>query len=414
MNFYTILASPSVYLYSLSVVEFFFRVFKMGSREKNQKPLLDFRSFSDDSWYTIRPLVLDKETLVVNYWDFTEEETDEYYFVQDFTTLEQVENFKMRFRPACLQLQDKECKDVKMMMNVCSSFVQGDEDIKFYNGVIDSINRKPHPREGRKEICQCSFVIAWLHGPMAGTKESMGIERICKLISGTPLIDLKLANFLSMSEAQLKLPTKKYSDEDVEDNDGIHLKKTVKDPSLSGSLMTAKSLTKEGHSYYILIENLEKDLTPWTIVSFLSEHVSIIFGAFVFPSLLSDANTRGIITADTKEKLQQLLKYLCDPAHLIISSRGRPWVITDVEPTDGTFGSLMPKAEIVQGSGLRVVSWLTDEFNTGKQLMELYTAFAKDVQGLHGNLSLAEDIILCSSASNRKKPRVVPNRHAKS
>ncbi|KAI3939311.1 hypothetical protein MKW98_022179 [Papaver atlanticum] len=382
----------------------------MGYREKNQQPpLLDFRSFSDDSWYTIRPLVLDNETLVVKYWDFTEEENDEYYFVQDFKTLEQVENFKKRFRPACVQLQDKECKDVKLMMNVCASFIQGDEDIKFYNGVIDSVDRKPHSREGKKEICHCSFVVAWLHGPRAGTKESMGIERICKLIPGTPLIDFKLADFLSMSEAPLKLPSNDSSDKDVEDNDGINLKKTVKDPGLVGCLMTTKSLTKEGHSYYIVIENLEKDLSPRTIVNFLYEHVSIICGAFVFPSLLSDVNTRGIITADAKEKLQKLLKYLCDSAHLIISSRGRPWVITDVEPRDGTFGSLMPKAEISQGSGVRVVSWLTDEYVTGKQLLELFTGFAKDVQGLHGKLSLdEEDVILCSNASNRKKPKVVP------
>ncbi|KAI3870690.1 hypothetical protein MKW92_016845 [Papaver armeniacum] len=381
----------------------------MGSGEKNQKPpLLDFRSFSDDSWYTIRPLVLDNETLVVKYWDFTEEENDEYYFVQDFKTLEQVENFKKRFRPACVQLQDKECKDVKVMMNVCSSFIQGDEDIKFYNGVIDSKENLTHVKE-KKEICHCSFVVAWLHGPRTGTKESMGIERICKLIPGTPLIDLKLADFLSMSEAPLKLPSNDSSDKDVEDNDGINLKKTVKDPGLVGCLMTTKSLTKEGHSYYIVIENLEKDLSPRTIVNFIYEHVSIICGAFVFPSLLSDVNTRGIITADAKEKLQKLLKYLCDPAHLIISSRGRPWVITDVEPRDGTFGSLMPKTEIAQGSGLRVVSWLTDEYVTGKQLLELFTGFAKDVQGLHGKLSLdEEDVILCSNASNRKKPKVVP------
>ncbi|KAI3969459.1 hypothetical protein MKX01_020020 [Papaver californicum] len=343
----------------------------MSSREKNQKPLLDFRSFSDDSWYTIRPL------------------NNEYYFVQDFKTLEQVENFKKRFR--------------LMMMNVCSSFIQVDEDIKFYNGVIDTIHRKPHPREGRKEICQYSFVVAWLHGPMAGTKESMGIEHICRLISGTPLIDFKLANFLSMSEAQLKLPSNEYSGEDVEDNDGINLKKTVKDPGLGGSLMTANSLTKEVHSYYIVIENLEKDLTPWTIVSFLSAHVSIICGAFVFPSLLADANNKG----------NHHCRYSGEASKVIEVSMA--WVITDVEPRDGTFGSLMPKAEIVQGSGLRVVSWLADEFTTGKQWMELYTAFAKDVQSLHGNLSLPEeDIILCSNASNRKKPRVVPKRHGES
>ncbi|MCL7037171.1 hypothetical protein MKW94_013775, partial [Papaver nudicaule] len=193
----------------------------MGSREKNQKPLLDFLSKSDDSWYTIRPLVLDsyKETLIVKYWDFAED-FDECFFVHSLKTLEELEDFKKRFRPACVQLQDKECKDVQTMMNVCCSFIQGDEEeVKFYNGVIDSISRKPHAREGRRQICECSFVVAWLHGPMAGTKESMGIERICKLKSGTPLVvDRKLADFVSMVEAQLKLPSNDsdYSEEDVE------------------------------------------------------------------------------------------------------------------------------------------------------------------------------------------------------
>ncbi|MCL7029147.1 hypothetical protein MKW94_005220 [Papaver nudicaule] len=185
----------------------------MSSRKNNQKTLLDFRSPDDNCWYSMLPSVLENKTLVLKYLDFP----DESYSVENFKTQEAVEDFKKRFRPACVQLQDRQCKDVELGMGVCCSFIKGsggDKEVKFYNGVIDSVDRKKH--QGMKKTCRCSFEINWLEGPKAGSKETMGIARICKLETGTPLIDLKLADFLGMLEAQFKLPSEDFDKEDAE------------------------------------------------------------------------------------------------------------------------------------------------------------------------------------------------------
>ncbi|XP_026436117.1 uncharacterized protein LOC113333980 isoform X2 [Papaver somniferum] len=107
--------------------------------QKIQKPLLDFRSIKDDAWYTVDRLVLSKQNtlLTVKFSGFGEED-DEKFNVKDFKTVNELDQFLNRFRPACLQVQDGECYDLRRGSDVCAVLEEGEDDHKFYNGVIES------------------------------------------------------------------------------------------------------------------------------------------------------------------------------------------------------------------------------------------------------------------------------------
>ncbi|KAL6572655.1 putative ubiquitin-conjugating enzyme E2 23 [Orobanche minor] len=80
--------------------------------------------------------------------------------------------------------------------------------------------------------------------------------------------------------------------------------------------------------HFILINNLEKDLTPSEIKKFIHEKTTILPEACVFPSLSTDPFARGAIMVDSKKKAQTIQEYLENKDHFVVSSRGRPWVIT--------------------------------------------------------------------------------------
>ncbi|MCL7034566.1 hypothetical protein MKW94_007805 [Papaver nudicaule] len=179
----------------------------MGSRmEPNQDPLLDFRSTVDDAWYTVERLVLSKKnnTLTVKLLEFGDED-DEKFNVRDFENAKELDLFIERFRPACVQLQDEDCKDVRRLWYVCALLEQGEDDQRFYNAFIESVHREPHTLKGEQEICSCAFVVGWLEGPKKGETEQMRLENICRIQRGSPLFDDGLANFVKMSRAQLGL-----------------------------------------------------------------------------------------------------------------------------------------------------------------------------------------------------------------
>ncbi|XP_026416068.1 uncharacterized protein LOC113311445 [Papaver somniferum] len=107
----------------------------------NQNPLLDFRSTHDDAWYSVVKLVLSKRNtiLTVKFANF-DEDKDEGFSVDEFKTVKELDDFVNRFRPACVLLQDEDCYDLRRGSDVCALIVQGDEEHKFYNGVIESVS----------------------------------------------------------------------------------------------------------------------------------------------------------------------------------------------------------------------------------------------------------------------------------
>ncbi|XP_026436319.1 uncharacterized protein LOC113334188 [Papaver somniferum] len=174
----------------------------MGKTDQNQQ--LDFRSIYDDAWYTVDRLVLSKQNtvLTVKFFEFDEDD-DEMFNVKDYKTVNELDQFLNRFRPACLQVQDGECYDMRRGSDVCALLEQGEDDQKFYNGVIESIEREPHTRKGGEERCSSILVVGWLEGPNAWCTEQMGIKRICKLQPGSPLFDYSLACFMKRSRQHL-------------------------------------------------------------------------------------------------------------------------------------------------------------------------------------------------------------------
>lgn len=78
-----------------------------------------------------------------------------------------------------------------------------------------------------------------------------------------------------------------------------------------------------GVPYMLLVENLEKGISPFTIMEFIHQHVAISCQASVWPSKSSESYTRGIIMIDSKSNLDKLSDFLENPDHIIISSKGR-------------------------------------------------------------------------------------------
>ncbi|KAI3841643.1 hypothetical protein MKX03_027504 [Papaver bracteatum] len=177
----------------------------MGLPKKTNRNL-DFRSTKDEAWYTVGKVSISKtkNILTVRFAGFDKED-DEKFSVKDFKTVKELDDFLNRFRPACVQLQDKDCAALSRGFEVCALLDLGEEDKKFYDGKIESISRKRHRRKGGVETCSCAFVVGWSEGPKASSTQQMGIEGICKLEQGSPLFDQALAYFVKMSSKQLDL-----------------------------------------------------------------------------------------------------------------------------------------------------------------------------------------------------------------
>lgn len=84
------------------------------------------------------------------------------------------------------------------------------------------------------------------------------------------------------------------------------------------------------HNYYVIsVGNLEKELTPTTIMEFIHKEVSISSQAFVFPSLSSEFCAKGNVLVDGKKNFKKLCDFLENPDHIIVSSRGRYLLLLD-------------------------------------------------------------------------------------
>lgn len=78
-----------------------------------------------------------------------------------------------------------------------------------------------------------------------------------------------------------------------------------------------------GALYMVIVENLEKEISPFTIMEFIQQQVSITCQASVSASKSSELYTRAIILLDNKENLEKFSDFLESPDHVIISSAGR-------------------------------------------------------------------------------------------
>ncbi|GFZ05362.1 hypothetical protein Acr_17g0009340 [Actinidia rufa] len=120
------------------------------------------------------------DALVVKLLNFAES-ADERFRPGDFESAEAVDEFVRRFRPISQQLQDRECSRVVEGMAVCASFAFLDDDIRFYDAVVESVSLRgkvhyvDHSFAKEEEVCLCTFVLFWKHGPNEGNVTSAGI-----------------------------------------------------------------------------------------------------------------------------------------------------------------------------------------------------------------------------------------------
>ncbi|XP_038983642.1 uncharacterized protein LOC120111150 isoform X2 [Phoenix dactylifera] len=296
--------------------------------EDPETECLDFRAPLDDAWYAVR-LRVEQGALRVMYCNFSDD-YDELYRADGFRTAEELEEFRGRFRPTTIQLQDDECRKVIEGMEVCASYAFGDNDIRFYDAVIDAEIRIPDSSNVLEQTSRGKSCI----------------------------------------KSNSKL------DEDLSQINIFH-----------------------EESYHLFhIENLDKDLSSVTIMDFIHEQTSIYCQAAVFPCYWSTSYHTGTIFVKSKEHADKLLKFLCDPSHIIVSSSGRPWVTS--EKWCGVNKGVMPKFEgqlklkEKQSRELKLVHRRTKEYDKAKKLQSLHLDFHDHVQNLHRRLTWEERKIM--------------------
>lgn len=75
----------------------------------------------------------------------------------------------------------------------------------------------------------------------------------------------------------------------------------------------------ESH-HFIILENLEKDLSPVLMKDFIYEQTSIPTHTYVFQSLSNEPYARGVIIVDSKQKLKRIHEFISNPNHFIVST----------------------------------------------------------------------------------------------
>jgi SAWADEE domain len=101
---------------------------------------LDFRSPDDDAWYSVRLLKVKEGVLRVMYVNFPED-SDEWFYVDQFKNAAQIEELFGRFRRPAEQLQDSQCREVTPGMVVVASHTPSNREIMFFDATVNSVSR---------------------------------------------------------------------------------------------------------------------------------------------------------------------------------------------------------------------------------------------------------------------------------
>ncbi|KAK1589067.1 hypothetical protein Q3G72_030175 [Acer saccharum] len=362
---------------------------------------LEFRSYVDDAWYSVR-VAFDGRAggkLIVRYFNFPDD-NDSVYEAGKFFTFEELDDFASRFRPVSVQLQDSECRDVVIDgLLVCTSHAFTDNDVLFYDAVVEQ------------------------HGPNANSLTEKKIESIC-IVQSIQNLNSNLASFIKMAKEKIK--TYAHNLSSVSDAAGTNCSDATKCVKRSASHISpceevgkSSNLLKRnredadfggvGNYYTILLENVEKELSPSTIIEFIHRQTSITAQAYVLPSLSSECYTRSVIVLDFQKDVEDLCGFLNNPDHFIVSSKGRPWVVAknfsrhDIfrASSIGTpmFASQRKLQYVNCGKGdeLKVVRSGTEEYKTAKELRDLLVEFTSHQERLQKSLAFEERKIMKSS-----------------
>ncbi|KDP29952.1 hypothetical protein JCGZ_18521 [Jatropha curcas] len=373
---------------------------------------VEYRAIADDAWYSVRT-VLNGEKLTVKYDNFSDE-NDSIFEPQNFKSVAEIEDFEKRFRPISIQLQDRECKNVPNGAVVCASHSFTGFDVRFFDAVVDDVHHRDHSMVNGEEQCMCVFVVTWTHGPNAGFMNNKKIESIC-LIDSNMRLDPVLASFSRIVREKLETAAHKphlhsicgalHEDTSVlpfmnPESTFLQQFTRASEKMCSSQSMSNRWTSKESERIYIhaqrikeeidiggvnnhhvlLIDNLDKDLTPSTVVEFLHRQISVSVQAYVFPSLLSETYTNGAVVLDCEKNFQQLCEFLDSPNHIIVSWRGRS-------------NKLEYRNKRISND-LKLIQSGSEEFKTAKRMRDLFMEFSEHQQRLHKRLALEERKIL--------------------
>ncbi|XP_030962130.1 uncharacterized protein LOC115983562 isoform X1 [Quercus lobata] len=392
---------------------------------------MEYRADVDDAWYSVRVVAEENgDVLRVKFCGFSEE-CDKVLRGSELKSKRDIHNLSERFRPISVQLQDSDCSKVSVGDIVCASFAFREDDIRFYDALVDGVENHAHARkEGGEEECLCNFFLIWMHGPNAENLSSTTIENICQ-VQSCKQIDPKLDCFLKRAGERFVMT----SDPDLiskgDSSPNVKLKRSFPQFANQDTRCAKRSVSKicsseaerigshsdssildmdfggGGNEYVILLENLDKGSSPSMIAEFIQRATSVSPEVYIFPNISSEKSTRGVLSLDSKKEFQKLIDFLDSPKHIIMSSGGRPWVIVEKmtrhNPLRASTGiqsqRTLQNMSFGSSKGIKVVHVGTEEHKMAKLLKDLYVEFFNHQKRLREKLDLdVENILLLHQA----------------
>ncbi|KAH0983930.1 hypothetical protein GBA52_011107 [Prunus armeniaca] len=373
----------------------------------------------DDAWYDARIVMDGYDCLRVKFVGFPDDH-DEVFDANNLTSFKDIAEFRRRFRPVSVQVQDNECSQVAKGTLVCVAHAICPDDRRFYDAVVYKVLHEEHRFVKGGEECPCSFILFWRHGPKAGCLTVQDLENICRVQPRRSKMNPLLTSFLETAREKIEITLSKIC---ATPHEAAYDEKACR-PSVSQRLKQASFLLYiffisfyymylaemngnpsqragrvreiEGTPHMIIVDNLERGLSPLKIVEFLHKKVSISCEAFISPCMSSEWYTRGTILVDGKTNVDKLSDFLEGPDHIIISSSGSPF-------SDRPFRArlvlwlgydMIRKQQQSRRSETmnepKVVASGTEEYKKAKLLKDLFWEFANHQCQLHRRLLIEE------------------------
>lgn len=401
--------------------------------------VLEYRARDDDAWYSVH-VAVKGGTLTIQFQGL--QETDE-LVASNFESEEDIDGVVRRFRQVSPQLQDNECGRVTEGSIVCAACHDSyRDDMRYYDALVEAVHRKKHSLVNGQEECLCIFVLSWTHGPKKGLLTTAGVASICT-IKDDCQVDQQIASFSKLAKDKLQVSARKStaiprnkvsalkgsvlakggsrlsiyqkatSSQDIQNgwklDDGKdtgtmsnHDANQDQDKDLGGEAL---------NSHFILIGNLERNLSPSSIREFIYRHTFISPQAYMLPSPSTTFApfARAVIMLDCKKQHEKVYQFLDNPDHFVVSMRGRPWVVTESVSKHGmhrtSLGSVVRKfqekhGDIYLDNELMVVRSGTEAYKCAQQLRDLFMELHNHEQQLYRRFVEEETRILQPLVSN--------------
>ncbi|OMO89647.1 hypothetical protein COLO4_19638 [Corchorus olitorius] len=398
----------------------------------------EFRSYQDDAWYSVKLLLEGQrnDQLRVKFDNFPDEH-DNVFPAEKFKSVDELSEFVSRFRKVSSQLQDCDCSMVVKGTNVCASDSFGIDEFRFYDAIVDEVMHSEHSYANGEEVCQCSFLLEWKHGPHAGSLSDKGVADIC-IVQNAELEP----NFIHFREIVMRNIEKSITNGlaciPVPQPEEIGNPIVKPEPTFYGSeeqgkyaqrslslMWPSKAVTEEAkvycesrqdtdlgshkkHYHMIVVHNLEKKLSSSALLDFIRKQTSTAAQVYIFPSLPCQPYNNGIIVLDCEKDVEKLFGFLRNPNHFVVSSNGSwllaklsapcmpylgtdtmiPLVATEKMLLDNHWTSAFERPTMLLNGScgefsneLKIVSIGTKEFERAKKLRDLFLEFLNHQRG---------------------------------